>query len=139
VTDPHILALLATAVLVGAAAAASRLWALRGARASLNAPAALPARGHPYVLYFTGPNCSICRTHQEPALKRLDGVDVEKVDAVERSDLAGRFHVFTVPSTVVVAADGRPLAVNYGYTPADKLRSQLAEAARPELARAASF
>lgn len=125
-------ALGAVVVLVGIAVALSRAWAWRARRASEGA--SLPARGQPYVLYFTGPDCTICKTHQEPALSRLEGVDVDKVDAIERADLAERFHVYTVPTTVVVAANGQPLAVNYGYAPADKLRRQLAEATQLQLA-----
>lgn len=138
-SDPHVLALLATSVLVGAAVAGVRVKSVLSARAALgSASGALAVRGEPYILYFSGPNCSVCRTHQEPALGRLEGVSVDKVDAVERQDLAERFHVYTVPSTVVVAADGTPAAVNYGYAPADRLRRQLAEAGHRRLAAVAS-
>lgn len=117
-------ALAAVAILVGLAVAAERSRAWYGRRAAL-ADGRAGSRGKPYVLYFTGPNCTICRTHQEPALSRLQGVEVDKVDAVERADLAQQFHVYTVPTTVVIAADGRPAAVNYGYAPVEKLRRQL--------------
>jgi hypothetical protein len=114
----------AVAVLVGLAIAVERSRAWHGRRAALGEGRA-GARAKPYVLYFTGANCTICRTHQEPALSRLQGVEVDKVDAVERSDLAERFHVYTVPTTVVIGTDGRAAAVNYGYAPAEKLRRQL--------------
>ena len=127
-TDPHVLALLASAALVGVAFAGSRLFAARGRQAVLGGEAELPSRGLPYILYFSGPSCTVCRTHQEPALRRLEGVVVDKVDAVERADLAGRFHVYTVPTTIVVGSDGSPAAVNYGFANADKLRRQLAAA-----------
>ncbi len=117
-------ALAAVAVLVGIAVAVERSRAWRGRRVALESARA-GARGEPYVLYFTGPNCTICRTHQEPALSRLQGVQVDKVDAIERQDLAERFRVYTVPTTVVIAADGRAAAVNYGYAPVEKLRRQL--------------
>ena len=117
-------ALVAVAILVGVAVAAERSRAWYGRRAAF-AGARAGSRGEPYVLYFTGPNCTICRTHQEPALARLEGVQVDKVDAIERSDLAEQFRVYTVPTTVVIAADGRPAAVNYGYAPVEKLRRQL--------------
>lgn len=125
ILDSHLLALVAVAALVGVAAVAYQVRSAVGRRAVLATPPAA-GRGEPYVLYFSGPNCTICRTHQEPALSRLDGVSVEKVDAVERSDLAQQFHVYTVPTTVVIGADGKPQAVNYGYAPAEKLRRQLA-------------
>jgi len=46
---------------------------------------------------------------------------------VER-DLADRFHVYTLPTTVVMSPEGRSLHVNYGYAPAIKLERQLADA-----------
>lgn len=87
------------------------------------------ASDQPYIIYFTGDSCTVCRTHQEPALARLGGeVRIDKVDAVEDRELADRFHVYTLPTTVVIGADGRALHVNYGYAPAPKLERQLAEA-----------
>jgi hypothetical protein len=82
----------------------------------------------PYILYFTGENCSMCRTHQEPALAKLAGVRIDKVDAIAERELADRFHVYTLPTTVVMAPDGHSLHVNYGYAPANKLERQLADA-----------
>ena len=117
-------ALAAVVILVGIAVAVERSRGWYGRRAAL-AGGGTVSRGKPYVLYFTGPNCTICRTHQEPALSRLEGVEVDKVDAIERADLAEKYHVYTVPTTVVIGADGRPAAVNYGYAPAEKLRRQL--------------
>jgi len=109
--------------------AAAGLEAYRSARArrlaagSTSSPAA-----EPYILYFTGENCTVCRTHQEPALAKLGSVRVDKVDAVAERELAERFHVYTLPTTVVMTAEGRALHVNYGYAPANKLDRQLAEA-----------
>ena len=89
--------------------------------------------GQPYILYFTGASCTVCRTHQEPALSRLGDVRIDKVDAVAERSLADRFHVYTLPTTVVMTADGRALHVNYGYAPATRLERQLAEARRTSL------
>ncbi len=82
----------------------------------------------PYILYFTGEGCTVCRTHQEPALARLGSVRIDKVDAIEDRLLADRFHVYTLPTTVVMSPQGTALHVNYGYAPAPKLERQLAEA-----------
>lgn len=101
----------------------------------------LPTSGEeqqPYILYFTGDSCTVCRTHQEPALARLADVRIDKVDAVNERTLADRFHVYTLPTTVVIGADGRPLHVNYGYAPAPKLERQLAEARGAGLRSAAT-
>lgn len=109
--------------------AAAGLETFRSARARrLAAGARLAAAGEPYILYFTGESCTVCRTHQEPALSKLGTVRVDKVDAIAERELADRFHVYTLPTTVVMAADGSALHVNYGYAPANKLERQLAEA-----------
>ena len=108
---------------------AAGLEAVRAARARRLAAGAVAApASEPYILYFTGESCTICRTHQEPALAKLEGVRVDKVDAIAERELAERFHVYTLPTTVVMGPDGRALHVNYGYAPATKLDRQLAEA-----------
>ena len=109
-----------------AAACLESIRALRARRRAIGATAA-PAP-QPYILYFTGESCTVCRTHQEPALAKLGSVRVDKVDAIADRPLADRFHVYTLPTTVVMSADGRALNVNYGYAPAPKLERQLAEA-----------
>ena len=114
------------------AATGLELWRSRRARASSLGVAAAPAVD-PYILYFTGENCSVCRTHQEPALAKLAGVRIDKVDAIAERELADRFHVYTLPTTVVISPEGRSLHVNYGYAPAPKLERQLAEARSADL------
>ena len=109
--------------------AAAGVEAFRSARARrLAAGMTSASAAEPYILYFTGDNCTVCRTHQEPALAKLGSVRVDKVDAVAERELADRFHVYTLPTTVVMNADGRALHVNYGYAPASKLDRQLTEA-----------
>ena len=94
------------------------------------------AAAEPYIVYFTGESCTVCRTHQEPALARLDGVRIDKVDAIADRTLADRFHVYTLPTTVVMAPDGHAVHVNYGYAAAPKLQRQLAEAGLRQVATA---
>jgi thioredoxin-like negative regulator of GroEL len=120
------LAVVGTLVL---AAACLEVVRSRRARARVRAvgAAAAPA-SEPYILYFTGDGCTVCRTHQEPALAKLGAVRVDKVDAIAERELADRFHVYTLPTTVVMSRDGAALHVNYGYAPAPKLERQLAEA-----------
>ena len=119
-------ALAAVGLIVVAAASLENLRSRR-ARRLVAGVTATPA-AEPYILYFTGDSCTVCRTHQEPALARLGDVRIDKVDAVADRALADRFHVYTLPTTVVMAPDGRALHVNYGYAPAPKLERQLAEA-----------
>ena len=131
---------LAVAGAVVLAAAGLELVRSRHARArslGVTAPAGA-ADADPYILYFTGENCSVCRTHQEPALAKLAGVRIDKVDAIAERELADRFHVYTLPTTVVMSGEGRSLNVNYGYAPATKLERQLAEARGGELRTAVS-
>jgi thioredoxin-related protein len=75
----------------------------------------------------------VCRTHQEPALAKLAGVRIDKVDAIAERELADRFHVYTLPTTVVMSGEGKSLHVNYGYAPATKLERQLADARNGDL------
>jgi thioredoxin-like negative regulator of GroEL len=55
---------------------------------------------------------------------------ITKLDAVHEREVASRFHVYTVPSTVVVAGDGTVVDVNYGFAPASRLATQLERAER---------
>ena len=126
---------LAVAGLVVLAAAGLEIYRSRRARSKAVGVSAAPA-SDPYILYFTGDNCTVCRTHQEPALARLDGVRIDKVDAVADRSLADRFHVYTLPTTVVMASDGRAVHVNYGYAAAPKLQRQLADAGLRQAATA---
>jgi thioredoxin-like negative regulator of GroEL len=119
------------------AAAGLEVLRSRRARAGSVGVAAAPAVD-PYIIYFTGENCSVCRTHQEPALAKLAGVRIDKVDAIAERELADRFHVYTLPTTVVMSPKGRSLNVNYGYAPATKLERQLADARSTDLRAVAS-
>lgn len=116
-------ALALVAAVIGLTAVAARLtsWqARRRAVGEVGTPAS-----EPYILYFTTATCGVCKARQEPALRQLAGFRVEQVDAIERRDLADKYRVYTVPTTVVVGADGGTRHVNYGFAPAEKLRRQL--------------
>jgi thiol-disulfide isomerase/thioredoxin len=119
-------ALAAVGIIVLAAACLEVLRARRARAKTVGA--AGEAAGEPYLLYFTGEGCTVCRTHQEPALAKLGSVRVDKVDAIAERALADKFHVYTLPTTVVMSPEGRALHVNYGYATAPKLERQLAEA-----------
>lgn len=123
------LAVAGAVVLAAAGLESFRAWRAR----RLAAGATSSASGQPYILYFTGDTCTVCKTHQEPALARLGDVRIDKVDAVADREMAERFHVYTLPTTVVMGVDGRALHVNYGYAPAPKLERQLAAARNTEL------
>ena len=134
--SPQLWALAVAAMVIACVAGLETLRGWRARRLAAGATAA--PSSDPYILYFTGESCTVCRTHQEPALSRLDGVRIDRVDAVEDRVLADRFHVYTLPTTVVMAADGKALHVNYGYAPATKLQRQLADARGSGLRSAAT-
>ena len=84
----------------------------------------------PIIMYFTTPDCMVCRYQQQPALDRLKAdlgpcVEIVRVDATEDSELAQRWGVMTVPMTFVLRSTGETNAVNYGFADEHKLRAQL--------------
>ena len=84
----------------------------------------------PAVLYFTTPECAQCRLQQTPILSQLAAkvdVAVHKLDAVEQEALARFYGIMTVPTTVVLDSQLRPVAVNHGVTPLPKLLAQVGE------------
>lgn len=95
--------------------------------------AALPGTGTGEVLYFSTPHCAQCRYYQEPEIDRLvlessDRVMVRTVDA-RTDEMARRFGILTVPSTVVLDPGGRVVAVNNGPASAETLMRQLGKVA----------
>ena len=127
--NPQLWAVAVAGIVVLAAALFEVIRAARARRAALICQGAPSTE--PYILYFTGDGCTVCRTHQEPALAKLSGVRIDKVDAIAQRDLAESFHVYTLPTTVVMCSNGKALHVNYGYATARKLEGQLAEARTP--------
>jgi thioredoxin 1 len=82
----------------------------------------------PAVLYFTTPECVQCRLQQTPILSQLAAkvdVAVHKLDAVEQEALARFYGIMTVPTTVVLDGQLRPVAVNHGVAPLPKLLAQV--------------
>lgn len=104
-------------------------------RRSLRAAASL--RGLPIrlkkdkktLVYFSTPDCSVCRGAQKPALDKLRGVmggvlEIIEINAYEQEDLARDWGVLSVPATVLLDESGAALAVNYGLAPFKKLLKQ---------------
>ncbi|MBV8193966.1 MAG: thioredoxin family protein [Candidatus Dormibacteraeota bacterium] len=95
----------------------------------LHGDAIVPAEG-PSILYFTGVNCTICHTAQRPALRRLeellDGlVPIHEVDVADEPELARRYRVLSLPTTIVLRDDQSVAAINVGFATAETLQSQL--------------
>ena len=107
----------------------AKLWIRRGIRVE----AAEGSLDRPTLLYFSSDSCAPCRFQQAPAIAASDRLKdgrarLQEYDALEHPDLARRYRVLTVPTTVVVAPCGDVVAVNYGVTHSEKLRHQLDEA-----------
>ena len=113
--------------------AAWRFWQQRRLHALqvITAPVHLPATvtgGKPAVLYFTTADCAQCRLQQTPILAQLQAkvdVAVHKLDAIEQEALAQLYGIMTVPTTVVLDTQLRPVAINHGVAPLQKLQSQI--------------
>jgi len=95
----------------------------------LHGDAIVPAEG-PSILYFTGVNCTICHTAQRPALRRLDErldglVPIHEVDVADEPELARRYRVLSLPTTIVLRDDQSVAAINVGFATAETLQSQL--------------
>ena len=89
--------------------------------------------GVPTVVYFTTPTCIPCRTQQQPALALLQdelgsGVQIVKIDATQDPDAAGRWGVFSAPTTFVLDRNWNPREINHGVADADKLKRQILKA-----------
>ncbi|MEA2644954.1 MAG: hypothetical protein QOE92_37 [Chloroflexota bacterium] len=92
------------------------------------------SEGRRTVLFFTGEYCTVCHYRQRPAIEALQGemngtLRVVELDAARETALVKRFGVLSLPTTVILAADGTVGAVNYGFAPRDQLRAQVASVA----------
>ena len=90
---------------------------------------AAPSVGKPLILYFRSDACAPCEA-QGRFLHQLqtefgDQIFVEKVDADVDHATAERYGVFTVPTTLIVDAQGTVRHANYGLADARKLAGQL--------------
>ena len=104
--------------------------------ASLPASGGGLARNRVRILFFSSADCSQCHTLQQPALRRLQAlrgeeIDVVEIDAPSSPGLARRYHILTLPSTVVLNAEGEAVAINYGFVNVRKLREQVDAILRP--------
>ena len=92
--------------------------------------------GLPSILYFTGVACTICHTAQRPALRTLaagigDGIEIREVDVAVEPELARRYRVMSLPTTMVLDGDGQVTDINVGFASGETLRRQLVDAGMP--------
>lgn len=106
-------------------------------------PADTPG-GKPALLYFTADYCASCKYQQLPIINRLietfgDSVAVLRYDVTERPDLAGRYKVLTLPTTIVLDSRGQVAHLNYGVTQQSKLETQLKKVTQNQKTRQGVF
>jgi thioredoxin-like negative regulator of GroEL len=90
----------------------------------------------PSILYFTGEACTICHTAQRPALHALaagldSGIELREIDIAVEPDLARRYRVMSLPTTIVLDGSGQVTNINVGFTTGEVLRRQLVDAGMP--------
>ncbi len=94
-------------------------------------PAGEPAAagGVPTLLYFRADSCAVCPTQSrylDQVAESWGGrVAIQRIDAERETELASRYAVFSLPTTILVDAAGQVRQVNYGLTDAGKLSRQL--------------
>lgn len=128
----RLLILTAVAVAVVAGWAALGLLQRRRLRAlAVQRPfAGIVPPGRPAVIAFTLPGCGECRARQAPALGRLGGqlgaaVQIVTLSAEAHAALVARLGILTVPTTVVLDADGAVRSLNQGFADEGRLLQQL--------------
>jgi hypothetical protein len=108
--------------------------ARRQAAIIASAQAPLPEARELRVLLFTGPSCSTCERQKaiidEVRSRWPGGFCSDRVDAAENPVEARAFGVMSVPTTVVIAGDGRIASITGGLVRADELERQLSGASR---------
>ncbi len=87
----------------------------------------------PSILYFTGATCTICHTAQKPALRMLaagidTGIEIREVDVAVEPELARRYRVMSLPTTIILDPDGQITDINVGFASSEALRLQLVNA-----------
>jgi thiol-disulfide isomerase/thioredoxin len=89
--------------------------------------------GRAALLVFTSPTCAPCKLQQLPIVKRLmvdwsDKIEVRVIDVTEQSEVAQQYGVWSLPTTIVLKADRKVVAINQGVANEKKLREQFERA-----------
>ncbi|UCG25541.1 MAG: thioredoxin family protein [Chloroflexota bacterium] len=118
---------LAIALLITAVLLALRFVHTR--RASRLSAEITAGDARPTILYFRGDNCGPCLA-QSHHLRQLeqelgDRLAVQEIDAERDGELAARYGIFTLPTTLVADRGGHVKHINYGLAATTKLARQL--------------
>ena len=86
---------------------------------------------HPTLIYFWANQCSQCKpqeryltTAREILSRQGKRIDIKKVNALEERAIAARYHVLTLPTTILLDRRGDVIALNIGTTDARTLVEQ---------------
>jgi thioredoxin-like negative regulator of GroEL len=90
----------------------------------------------PSILYFPGESCTICHTAQRPALRALaagidPAIEIREIDIAVEPDLARRYRVMSLPTTIVLDGNGQVTDINVGFANGEVLHRQLVDAGMP--------
>jgi thiol-disulfide isomerase/thioredoxin len=83
----------------------------------------------PTLLYFGSESCAACPA-QWRYLEQLQGMwsdhlTIKNIDAEHEPDKAAQYHIFTLPTTILIDRSGVVRTINYGLTHTQKLKEQL--------------
>jgi thiol-disulfide isomerase/thioredoxin len=106
------------------------VWQYYKARVTESIQAEDVTVGKPNLLYFTAQYCAACKFQQAPIIEAIaskfgDSIAVSKVDVTDQPQLASRYKVLTLPTTVVVSGQGKVTHINRGVVALEQLETQL--------------
>ena len=94
------------------------------------------SNGQPALLYFRSDTCAVCpaqgRVVDGLAAQWDERLRIERIDAEREPEMAARYAVFSLPTTILVDGDGRVRHINYGLADAFKLQRQLSDMLGPQ-------
>jgi len=98
-------------------------------RASHQSATTAAVHSRPAILYFRSDHCGPClaQSHHLRQLQRdLDGrLAIREIDAERERDLAARYGIVTLPTTLVIDGRGQVKHINYGLAASATLAHQL--------------
>lgn len=87
------------------------------------------AGGQPTLLYFRSDTCAACPTQSRYVENLVQGGNgrftLQSIDVDSQPDKAKEYGVMTLPTTMIIDANGQVKEINYGLTPSHKLQKQL--------------
>ncbi len=85
----------------------------------------------PGIVLFTADYCGPCKHRQRPTIQKViahfgdQTIQFIQIDVDTMPDVADRWGVMSLPTTVILDKDGQPIHINHGVTPQEILTHQL--------------